>query len=64
MITRLLAIPLLAWGLGFALFAVLLPGPADDRHTDAIVVLTGGAGALARGHDPPRAGKAERMVGR
>jgi uncharacterized SAM-binding protein YcdF (DUF218 family) len=61
-ITRLLAIPLLAWGLGFALFAVLLPGPADDRHTDAIVVLTGGAGRVQRGLDLLRAGKAERML--
>ena len=62
MIARLLALPLLAWALGFVLFAVLLPGPADDRRTDAIVVLTGGAGRVQRGLDLLRAGKAQRML--
>ncbi len=62
MILRLTAIPLLLWALGFALFAVLLPVPADDRQTDAIVVLTGGAGRIHRGLSLLEAGKAKRML--
>ena len=41
MISRALYFILLVYLLGYALFAVLLPTPADDRQTDAIVVLTG-----------------------
>jgi uncharacterized SAM-binding protein YcdF (DUF218 family) len=52
MIQRALAFLLLLWALGFALFALTLPRPADDRtKTDAIVVLTGGPGRLERGID-------------
>jgi uncharacterized SAM-binding protein YcdF (DUF218 family) len=50
-IARLLGLLVLAWALGFALFALTLPRPADDRATDSIVVLTGGAGRLDRGLD-------------
>jgi uncharacterized SAM-binding protein YcdF (DUF218 family) len=50
MISRLLAALLLAWLLGFIVFAVTLPRPApSDRRTDAIVVLTGSAGRIERG---------------
>jgi uncharacterized SAM-binding protein YcdF (DUF218 family) len=50
MISRLLAILLLAWLFGFLAFALTLPQPADDaRQTDAIVVLTGSAGRIERG---------------
>lgn len=49
MIRRLLSIAVLAWVLGFAWFMLALPGPADDRRTDAIVVPTGGAGRIDRG---------------
>lgn len=35
--------------LGFAWFAVTLPGPMDDNKTDAIVVLTGGPDRIDRG---------------
>ena len=49
MIVRIASALLLAWMLGFAWFAVGLPGPADDRITDAIVVPTGGAGRVNRG---------------
>lgn len=50
MIRRLVAFILLVWLLGFAWFALLLPQPLDpERETDAIVVLTGGAGRIARG---------------
>ena len=51
MIARLLSVVLILWALGFALFAGTIPRPADDRVTDAIVVLTGGAGRLERGLD-------------
>ena len=51
MITRVLSAFLLLYLLGYALFAGLLPRPADDRPTDAIVVLTGGANRMERGLD-------------
>ena len=51
MIARLFGLLVLAWALGFAVFALTLPRPADDRLTDSIVVLTGGAGRLDRGLD-------------
>lgn len=49
MIRRFLAIIGLAWALGFAWFALLLPQPHGDEQTDAIVVLTGSAGRIDRG---------------
>jgi uncharacterized SAM-binding protein YcdF (DUF218 family) len=48
-IVRLAAALILAWMLGFAWFAIGLPGPQDDRLTDAIVVPTGGPGRVKRG---------------
>jgi uncharacterized SAM-binding protein YcdF (DUF218 family) len=48
-ISRLIALIVILWGLGFALFALTLPRPAGDQQTDAIVVLTGGTGRLDRG---------------
>lgn len=49
MIVRLLALPVVVWLLGFAVFAVLLPGPArvDDRG-EAAVVFTGGPQRIPR----------------
>ncbi|MFM9828798.1 MAG: YdcF family protein [Sphingomonas sp.] len=49
MIRRLAGLAALAWVLGFAWFMLTLPGPVDARHTDAIVVPTGGAGRIDRG---------------
>ena len=49
MIVRFIAVTLLGWMLGFAWFAIFLPQPLDGRQTDAIVVLTGGAGRINRG---------------
>ena len=49
MIRRAVSAVLLLYILGYALFAVLLPRPADERPTDAIVVLTGGAKRIERG---------------
>jgi uncharacterized SAM-binding protein YcdF (DUF218 family) len=62
MIRRLIAFALLLYLLGYALFVVALPRPADDRVTDAIVVLTGGPERLVRGIDLLRHGRARRML--
>jgi uncharacterized SAM-binding protein YcdF (DUF218 family) len=62
MITRILSLLLLLYVLGYALFVVLLPQAGDERRTDAIVVLTGGAKRLERGLDLLERGKAERML--
>jgi uncharacterized SAM-binding protein YcdF (DUF218 family) len=48
-IRRAVSAVLLLYILGYALFAVLLPRPAEERPTDAIVVLTGGAKRIERG---------------
>ena len=62
MIVRLLAVSPLGWMLGFIWFAVLLPQPLDSRPTDAIVVLTGGAGRIDRGIALLEADTAKRML--
>src|SRR5204863_260582 len=49
MISRLIGLIAVAWGLGFAAFTLLLAQPSDVARTDAIVVPTGGAGRIARG---------------
>jgi uncharacterized SAM-binding protein YcdF (DUF218 family) len=59
---RLVALALLAYGVGYALFAMTLPGPAGDEHSDAIVVLTGGTGRLDRGFDLVERGFSRRML--
>lgn len=63
MIRRLAAFILLAWLLGFVWFALLLPQPlAPERETDAIVVLTGGAGRIGRGLELLEGGAARNML--
>jgi uncharacterized SAM-binding protein YcdF (DUF218 family) len=62
MIARLIGFLVVLWALGFALFALTLPRPADARATDAIVVLTGGAGRLDRGLDLLAAHRAQRLL--
>ena len=62
MISRIFALLLLLYVLGYAAFAVMLPEPADDRLTDGIVVLTGGARRLERGLDLMERGRAKRML--
>jgi uncharacterized SAM-binding protein YcdF (DUF218 family) len=61
-ITRTFSALLLLYLLGYALFAGLLPRPADDRPTDAIVVLTGGANRMERGLDLLQRHRAKRML--
>lgn len=62
MISRLVSAVILLYLLGYALFVVLLPRPADDRRTDAIVVLTGGPHRIEHGLDLLERGRAERML--
>jgi uncharacterized SAM-binding protein YcdF (DUF218 family) len=62
LLARLASLLLLAYLLGYALFVVLLPRPADGQNTDAIVVLTGGPGRIDRGLDLLEKGKAKRML--
>lgn len=53
---------LLAYAAGYGAFAAMLPGPAGDERTDAIVVLTGGTGRLDRGFELIERGLARRML--
>jgi uncharacterized SAM-binding protein YcdF (DUF218 family) len=62
MITRSLSFLLLVYLLGYAAFAVLLPKAGDERRTDGIVVLTGGAKRMERGLDLLERGKGKRML--
>ncbi|HZG32006.1 MAG TPA: YdcF family protein [Sphingopyxis sp.] len=62
MIKRLISILFLVWVLGFAWFALLLPLPAGDEKTDAIVVLTGGPGRIDRALERLEAGTAKRLL--
>jgi uncharacterized SAM-binding protein YcdF (DUF218 family) len=59
---RLVVLLLIAYLLGYASFAVLLPLPAGLERTDAIVVLTGRRERLDRGFDLLRRGVAQRML--
>lgn len=59
---RLASLFLLLYVLGYAAFAVMLPRPAGDRPTDAIVVLTGGSGRLDRGFELMERGLARNML--
>ncbi|HEX8670198.1 MAG TPA: YdcF family protein [Allosphingosinicella sp.] len=62
MIVRGMALVALLYLLGYAVFAVALPRPADDRQTDAIVVLTGGPKRIERGLDLLGRHRAKRML--
>lgn len=60
---RLLALLGLLWTAGFLLFLLNMPGAAKDGTvTEAVVVLTGGPGRLARGVDVLSAGLAQRLL--
>lgn len=61
-LSRLIALAVLAYVLGYAAFAVMLPRPAGDERTEAIVVLTGGSGRLDRGFELLERGRASRML--
>lgn len=61
MIARFAAFVVLAYALGFVVFALTLPEPAGHSKTDAVLVPTGGAGRIARGLEVLRDGDAKRM---
>jgi uncharacterized SAM-binding protein YcdF (DUF218 family) len=62
-IARLLALVALLYLLGFAAFMLNLGRPLPDAtRTDAIVVVTGGAGRVARGIELIEAGAARRLL--
>ena len=64
MIARAFAFLLLAYALGFVLFAVTLgkPAPADAAKADAAVVLTGGPGRIEHAAKVLRSGKVSRVL--
>ena len=62
MIRRILSFLLLAWTLGFAWFALLLPQPQNITAADAVVVLTGGANRIDRGLEILKTGKSKKML--
>ena len=64
MIFRALSLVVLAYAIGFVLFAVSLgrPAPADAGRTDAAVVITGGVGRIEQGMAALKARKVGRML--
>ena len=62
MLRRILSLLLLAWLLGFIGFALLLAQPSGAVHSDAVVVLTGGAGRVDRGLEALRRGWAPQLL--
>ena len=62
MIWRTVAILVLAWALGFAVFMMSLGKPLEGETTDAIVVLTGGPGRIDRGLALMQQHAAKRML--
>ena len=61
-IGRFVGFVVLMWALGFILFTVTLPQPADDERTDAVVVLTGGAGRIERGLEALKRGWSRELL--
>mgnify|MGYP002777001898 FL=1 len=61
MIARLLSAVVLVYLAGFIGFAVTLPQPLGAVKTDAVVVLTGGKGRIARGLEVLERGEAREM---
>lgn len=62
MITRFLATLFLIWALGFVIFVATLPEPAGEVKSDAVVVLTGGAGRIPRGLEVLEQGLADQLL--
>jgi uncharacterized SAM-binding protein YcdF (DUF218 family) len=64
MIWRLGSALLLAYALGFVLFAITLggPSPADSPPTEAGIVLTGGDGRIEHGIAALKSGKVKRLL--
>jgi uncharacterized SAM-binding protein YcdF (DUF218 family) len=63
MFRRVLSFVFLVWVIGFLWFVVSLPRPAEDAvSTDAVIVLTGGPGRIARGLDVLAGGQADKLL--
>lgn len=63
MIRRAVSFLFLVWAIGFLWFVVALPRPAAPGvTTDAVIVVTGGPGRIARGLAVLEAGEAQRML--
>jgi uncharacterized SAM-binding protein YcdF (DUF218 family) len=62
MFRRILSLIVLVWMIGFLWFAIALPQPVEEGKTDAVIVLTGGEGRIARGLDVLREGQAKRLL--
>ena len=62
MLKRLIWIVLLAWLLGFVWFGLALPQPHVGGKTDAVIVLTGGDGRVARGLEALNKGWAGQLL--
>lgn len=61
MILRFLSALVLVYVFGFIGFAVSLPKPLAGEKTDAVIVLTGGAGRIARGVEVVEEGLAKEL---
>lgn len=59
---RLAAALALLWALGFVIFAIALPRPAGDVHTDGVIVLTGSTGRIQRGLEVLDKGWAKQLL--
>ncbi len=62
MLRRIASLIVIVWALGFVWFTIALPDPAGDQKTDAVVVLTGGEGRIARGLEVLDKSWASRML--
>lgn len=62
-LAQMLVLAAAVWAAGLAWFAADIPreAPGDPRHTDAIVVLTGGSERLATGVDLLKRGLADKL---
>jgi uncharacterized SAM-binding protein YcdF (DUF218 family) len=59
---RLTSLGVLIWMMGFLWFAIFLPRPAGGGKSDAVVVLTGGGGRIARGLETLDKGWSRRLL--
>ena len=62
MFRRIASLILMIWLLGFLWFAIALPRAQDGGKTDAVIVLTGGPGRVARGLEALGKGWAGRLL--
>ena len=62
MVRRALSLIILLWLFAFLWFAIALPRPHPEGATDAVIVLTGGAGRIERGISVLASGRAGKML--